>query len=182
MRAKLGKAPPVENAEPARRDAGAVAGRRRCGADGLATGGCRGGIRALPGRRDGDLRAAWAGCRRPGDEPGKGRSRRSATGSRTDPGPGSGEAIPSPSGRTRPKPAPALASVKAFIGERVSPADGERVEMKALVQEYRAWCAGKGSGAGRPRKLSRGGREGLPQGRDRDRQRRATCVLPQRED
>ena len=53
---------------------------------------------------------------------------------------------PSPSGRTRPKPAPALASVKAFIAERVSPVDGERVEMKALVQEYRAWCAGKGSG------------------------------------
>jgi len=53
---------------------------------------------------------------------------------------------PSPSGRTRPKPAPTLASVKAFIAERVSPADGDRVEMKALVQEYRAWCAGKGSG------------------------------------
>ena len=62
--------------------------------------------------------------------------------------------FPSPSGRSRPKPAPALASVKTFIGERVSPADGERVEMKALVHEYRAWCAGKGSGAGRPRKLS----------------------------
>jgi hypothetical protein len=45
------------------------------------------------------------------------------------------------------KPAPALASVKAFIGERMSPADGERVEMKALVKEYRAWCAGRGSGA-----------------------------------
>jgi hypothetical protein len=53
---------------------------------------------------------------------------------------------PSP-GRSRSKPTPALASVKAFIGERVSPADGERVEMKALVQEYRAWCAGRGSGA-----------------------------------
>jgi hypothetical protein len=52
----------------------------------------------------------------------------------------------SSTGRSRPKPAPALASVKAFIGERVSPAEGERVEMKALVQEYRAWCAGKGSG------------------------------------
>ena len=54
---------------------------------------------------------------------------------------------PSPPGRSRPKSAPALASVKAFIGERVAPADGERVEMKALVQEYRAWCADKGSGA-----------------------------------
>ena len=52
----------------------------------------------------------------------------------------------SPSGRSRPKPAPTLASVKAFIGERVSPADGERVEMRTLLQEYRAWCAGKGSG------------------------------------
>jgi hypothetical protein len=36
----------------------------------------------------------------------------------------------------------ALAGVKAFIGKRVSPADGER----ALVQEYRAWCVDKGSG------------------------------------
>jgi len=52
----------------------------------------------------------------------------------------------SPSRRSRPKPAPTLASVKSFIGERVSPADGERVEMKALLQEYRAWCAGNGSG------------------------------------
>ena len=48
--------------------------------------------------------------------------------------------------RTRSKPAPVLASVKAFIAECVSPADGERVEMKALVHEYRAWCASKGSG------------------------------------
>ena len=56
------------------------------------------------------------------------------------------KASASPAGRSRPKPAPALPSVKAFIAERVSPAEGERVEMKALVQEYRAWCAGKGSG------------------------------------
>src|SRR5262245_45056409 len=53
---------------------------------------------------------------------------------------------PSPPGGTRPKSTPALASVKAFIAERVSPADGERVEMKTLVQEYRAWCADSGSG------------------------------------
>jgi hypothetical protein len=68
-----------------------------------------------------------------------------------DPGPTQAQAvtqpIASPLGRGRSKPTPALASVKAFIGERVSPADGERVEMKALVQEYRAWCANKGSGA-----------------------------------
>ena len=34
------------------------------------------------------------------------------------------KASPSPAGRSRPKPAPVLPSVKAFIGERVSPADG----------------------------------------------------------
>jgi hypothetical protein len=60
-------------------------------------------------------------------------------------------AVAKPSGslpsRSRTKAAAGLASVKAFIAERVSPADGERVEMKTLVQEYRAWCAGKGSGA-----------------------------------
>jgi len=60
------------------------------------------------------------------------------------------QAVATPSasspGKSRSKPAPALPSVKAFIGERVSPADGERVEMKALLQEYRAWCAGNGSG------------------------------------
>jgi hypothetical protein len=46
-------------------------------------------------------------------------------------------------GKSRSKSSPALASVKAFIAERVSPADGERVEMKSLVKEYRAWCANK---------------------------------------
>jgi hypothetical protein len=34
-------------------------------------------------------------------------------------------------------------SVRAFISERVAPADGERVEMKALLQDYRAWCGEK---------------------------------------
>ena len=56
------------------------------------------------------------------------------------------KASASPSDRSRPKPAPALASVKAFIGERLAPAAGERVEMKFLVREYRAWCAGKECG------------------------------------
>jgi hypothetical protein len=54
------------------------------------------------------------------------------------------KASASSTGRNRPKPSPALASVKTFIGERVSPADGERIEMKALVHEYRAWCGSKG--------------------------------------
>ena len=52
----------------------------------------------------------------------------------------------SSTGRGRPKPATASATVKAFIAECVSPAEGDRVEMKALVQEYRAWCATKGTG------------------------------------
>lgn len=34
-------------------------------------------------------------------------------------------------------------SVKAFFHERVSPADGDRVEMKTLLGEYRAWCANR---------------------------------------
>jgi hypothetical protein len=34
-------------------------------------------------------------------------------------------------------------SVRAFIDECVAPADGERVEMKALLQDYRAWCGEK---------------------------------------
>ena len=133
-------------AEPARGHSRVAAGRRRCGADGLAAGGCRGGVRALPGRRDGDLRAARAGCRRPGDGPRKADPDDRQPDREPIPVQAVAKPSPSPSGRTRPKSAPTLASVKAFIGERVSPADGERVEMKSLVQEYRTWCAGKGSG------------------------------------
>jgi hypothetical protein len=59
---------------------------------------------------------------------------------------GVGKRSASSPGRSRPKPLPALASVKTFIAERVLPADGEQVEMKILVQEYRSWCVGKGSG------------------------------------
>jgi hypothetical protein len=53
--------------------------------------------------------------------------------------------------------------------------EGSRTRVPRLVRE-------QGSRAGRPRKLPRSGREGLSQDWDRDRQRRATCVLPQRED
>src|SRR5262245_4208845 len=52
-------------AEPTWRYPRVASGRRRCSADGLAAGGCRRGVRALLGRRDGDLRTAWAGCRSP---------------------------------------------------------------------------------------------------------------------
>jgi len=34
--------------------------------------------------------------------------------------------------------------VTAFVRDRLFPADGERVEMKVLMQSYRAWCAQKG--------------------------------------
>ena len=32
-------------------------------------------------------------------------------------------------------------SVKSFVRDHVFPADGERVEIKALMRDYRAWCA-----------------------------------------
>jgi hypothetical protein len=35
-------------------------------------------------------------------------------------------------------------SVKGFIRDQVFPDDGGRVEMKALMCDYRAWCAKKG--------------------------------------
>jgi len=35
--------------------------------------------------------------------------------------------------------------VRAFVLERVVPADGEHVEMRTLLNDYRAWCAGKGT-------------------------------------
>jgi hypothetical protein len=35
-------------------------------------------------------------------------------------------------------------SVKAFINQRVSPAEGERLDVKAMLQEYRGWCSNNG--------------------------------------
>jgi hypothetical protein len=37
-----------------------------------------------------------------------------------------------------------FASVKSFIRDQVFPADGNRVEMKALMHDYRVWCTQKG--------------------------------------
>ena len=37
--------------------------------------------------------------------------------------------------------AKANGSVKSFFRDCVIPADGERVEIKALMRDYRAWCA-----------------------------------------
>ena len=38
-------------------------------------------------------------------------------------------------------PAKAKGSVKSFVRDHVLPADGERIEIKALMRDYRAWCA-----------------------------------------
>ena len=35
----------------------------------------------------------------------------------------------------------AKGSVKSFVRDHVFPADGEQVEIKALMRDYRAWCA-----------------------------------------
>jgi hypothetical protein len=42
---------------------------------------------------------------------------------------------------TRPK---VRGSVKRFVRDYLFPADGERTEIKALMQDYRAWCAQEG--------------------------------------
>jgi hypothetical protein len=34
-------------------------------------------------------------------------------------------------------------SVKTFVRDRLFPAEGERLDMKALTADYRAWCAQK---------------------------------------
>jgi hypothetical protein len=39
----------------------------------------------------------------------------------------------------------AKGSVRSFVQDHVFPADGERTEIKALMQDYRAWCAYEGS-------------------------------------
>ncbi len=59
---------------------------------------------------------------------------------------------PTPSARAaRPKAPPKssapVGSVKSFVRDRVFPADGERLEMKALMQDYRGWCAQQGATA-----------------------------------
>jgi hypothetical protein len=38
-----------------------------------------------------------------------------------------------------------VGSLKAFVLDRLFPGDGERTEMKALMRDYRAWCAQNGS-------------------------------------
>jgi hypothetical protein len=49
--------------------------------------------------------------------------------------------------RSRPKPQAHTGSVKTFVRDRLFPAEGERLEMKALTAGYRAWCAQKSVGA-----------------------------------
>jgi len=37
-----------------------------------------------------------------------------------------------------------VGSVKTFVHDRLFPADGKRIDMKALTADYRAWCAQRG--------------------------------------
>jgi len=54
-------------------------------------------------------------------------------------------ATPHATSRSRNKAGSGVAGVKNFIAERVCPAEGERIEMKALLREYRSWCASRGT-------------------------------------
>src|SRR5262249_37573685 len=44
-------------------------------------------------------------------------------------------------------PARNIGSVKSFALDRLFPADGQRLDMKELVADYRTWCSKKGLGA-----------------------------------
>jgi hypothetical protein len=46
--------------------------------------------------------------------------------------------------RSPPKPQVSTGSVKTFVHDRLFPAEGERLDMKALTTDYRVWCAQKG--------------------------------------
>ena len=50
---------------------------------------------------------------------------------------------PPPPARVSSKGSKVRGSVKDFLGAQVLAADGERVEMKALARDYRAWCSHK---------------------------------------
>jgi hypothetical protein len=57
--------------------------------------------------------------------------------------PGSPTAAPSGKPQSRSKPKIPTGSVKMFVRDRLFPAEGERLDMKALTADYRAWCAQK---------------------------------------
>jgi hypothetical protein len=55
--------------------------------------------------------------------------------------PGSSRRVPACRPRTRPKPQATPGSVKTFVHDRL--AEGERLDVKALTADYRAWCVEK---------------------------------------
>jgi hypothetical protein len=61
--------------------------------------------------------------------------------------PGSTRPAPARRPRSPPKPQAPTGSVKTFVHDRLFPAEGERLDMKALTADYRAWCLQKGIGA-----------------------------------
>jgi hypothetical protein len=61
--------------------------------------------------------------------------------------PGSTRRTPTRRPRSPPKTKAPIGIVKTFVHERLFPAEGERLDMKALTADYRAWCLQKGVGA-----------------------------------
>ena len=63
--------------------------------------------------------------------------------------PHSGSSRPAPAcrSRTRTKQKATTGSVNTFVRDRLFPAEGERLDMKALTADYRTWCAQKRVGA-----------------------------------
>ena len=57
--------------------------------------------------------------------------------------PGSSRPAPACRARTRPKPQATTGSVKTFVRDRLFPAEGERIDMMVLTADYRGWCAQK---------------------------------------
>ena len=48
---------------------------------------------------------------------------------------------PKPSSKTYVRKKPSYGSVKTFASTHLFPADGERVDIKSLIETYRAWCS-----------------------------------------
>ncbi len=112
-------------------------GATACGSHRLAASHRRRGVRALPRGRDGHLRAARARetaspsrRNRPGSPIRRGRAKVCAG----DQAPGFARTPQGWQHRQR-------GSVKSFVRDHVFPADGEQVEIKVLMRDYRAWCA-----------------------------------------
>jgi hypothetical protein len=73
-----------------------------------------------------------------------------------------------------------VGSIKRFVLERLFPGEGERTDMKAMMQDYRGWCA-RQHAARAERALGRNGEDLPSDGRGDRSRRRQACVLRWRE-